>query len=100
MTKLSRAILIALASTLIAGHASAVPVYFTDRTSFNAAAGALANFESFETLPPEIIAPSVSAPTISFPNITLTQTGGVNAFTCTIVNSIFSAATTDGSHSV
>jgi hypothetical protein len=84
-----------MSSILISyGEASAVPIFFTDRTAFNTAAGAGLTFESFE-------GPAQTGASVTYGDLTLTEFGtGINFITHTSVNNQFTSAITDGSHSV
>ena len=64
------------------GTVSASPIYYTDRSAFNAAAGSL-NFESFE------VAPSGPQASFSFSGFTVEETNGTNALTNVLINSAF-----------
>ena len=73
---------------------SAVPVYYTDRSTFLAAAGAL-NFESFE------IAPSTYAEQYDFSGFSVKETDGINALTNVAINSTFGTfPVTDGVNAI
>jgi len=73
--------------------ATATLIFFTDRAAFDAAAGGELSFESFEGSPQQ-------GASVTYGDLTLTESGGVNYFTHTAVNSIFTSATTDGQHSI
>jgi len=64
-------ILLGLVVSLASSSAYAAPVYFTDRASFDAAAGTGLNFESFE-------ADFATADTIVFAGFTVSETLGIN----------------------
>ena len=68
---LKKALMSVAAYGLLAGQVSAAPIFFSDRASFDAAAGAL-NFESFED---SWVGGSAS---VSFDGFTLNETGGSN----------------------
>lgn len=74
-------------------QAAATPVVYTDRTSFNNAAGGGLSFESFESNPQ-------LGESVTYGDLTFTESGGTNIFTNTALNSFFTAATTDGEHSI
>ena len=65
-------VLLGLVVSLASSSANAAPVYFTDRASFDAAAGGGLNFESFE-------ADFAVADTIVFAGFTVSETGGIGA---------------------
>jgi len=71
----------------------AAPVFFTDRTLFNAAAGSGLSFESFEGSPQ-------AGASVTYGDLTLAESGGIDWFTHTAINSYFTSATTDGQHSI
>ena len=73
-----------LAASLFASAAHAAPVFFTDRTAFEAATSGL-SFQGFED--------SQTGPTVTYPGFTATETGGVNFITNTNVNSVLNAVT-------
>ncbi|GAA0466145.1 hypothetical protein GCM10009096_03510 [Parasphingorhabdus litoris] len=77
---------------LSAVPAQAAEVIFTDRTAFNAAAGAGLTFESFET--------AQSGATVNYPGFSVTESGGANFITHTSINSFFTSATSDGANSI
>jgi hypothetical protein len=77
-----------------AGHVAAIPTYYTDRASFNAAAGGGLSFESFEVAPPGW------APSYDFDGFTMRETNGTNALTNTLINSYFTACVTHGEGAV
>lgn len=81
------------AMTIWSAQAAAAPVVYTDRTSFNNAAGGGLSFESFESNPQ-------LGESVTYGDLTFTESGGTNIFTNTALNSFFTAATTDGQHSI
>ena len=100
MKKILMLLCIAYAAVAVSS-ANAVPTFYTDRALFDAAAGGGLSFESFESNPQE-------AASVTYGDLTYVETGGVgaavitseNLFTNTAINSDFSAATTDGDHSI
>ena len=72
---------------------TATPIFFTDRAAFDATAGGGLSFESFEGSPQ-------SGASVTYGDLTLTESGGINFFTHTAINSFFTSATTDGQHSI
>ena len=64
-------VLLGLVVSLASSSANAAPVYFTDRASFDAAAGGGLNYESFE-------ADFAVADTIVFAGFTVSETLGIN----------------------
>lgn len=85
--------LITVASLLLlaASIASAVPMYFTDRTTFDAATGGGLNFEDFEDA-------WTTAASVNFGDFTLEETNGVNLVAqATITPNWFGAVVTSGS---
>lgn len=79
------------AVALLVGQAAA-RAFFFDRPSFNAAISGLP-FESFESNPQ-------AGASVVYGDLTFTETNGTNFITHTAINTIFTAATTDGSHSI
>jgi hypothetical protein len=73
--------------------ATAAPLFFTDRAAFDAAAGGGLSFESFEGSPQE-------GASVTYGDLTFTESGGIDWFTHTAINSLFTSATTDGQHSI
>lgn len=70
---------------LTADRVSAAPIYFTDRSAFNAAVGSGLNSQSFETA-------FATAATVNFTGFSMTESGGTNA----IANADSSFATSVG----
>lgn len=84
-------LIIGTSVALFTGQATAQVFYF-DRPSFNAAVSGLF-FESFENNPQ-------AGASVVYGDLTFTETNGTNFITHTAINSFFTAATTDGSHSI
>jgi len=74
----------------IAGTALSAPIYFSDRSSFNAAVSGTLNFESFET-------PFSVAATQYFTGFTFSETNGTNAVAHSSFYGFANVFVTDGS---
>lgn len=84
---------VALALLVSAGTASAAPMYFNDRTTFQAAVTGVLSLESFEG------AGQVSA-THTYADFSVSETGGTNTITNYVANSFFVNPVTDGRNAI
>ncbi len=76
--------IVALIFSMVGSTALALPMYFFDRTAFNAALSSSLHFEGFET--------AHEGPTVVLTDFTVEETGGRNGIANTLTNPAFGTA--------